>query len=132
MKLCPTCQNSLEDHTEICPRCHMQAGPYDSHGYPAEYRHHHRWTLFPYIPKTHWWGSELDQGSSGAEGKIGSVVSCGSGIVAIGPKQLDLDIGFYEFHCLLTIDNVPAREVEIGTLRVLDNDTVITPTTRRI
>src|SRR6266699_5145800 len=133
MKLCATCQKSLKDQAEICPRCYMKAGPYDSLGYPPEYRHHHRWTIFPSIPKTHWWASELVQGLSGVEGKLGSVVSSGSGIVAIGPKQLDLGIGFYEFHCLLTVDNVPAREVEIGALRVLgDNNTVITPTARRI
>jgi len=133
MKLCATCQKSLEDQTEICPRCQMKTGPYDLLDYSPWYRHHHRWTLFPPVPKTHWWGIELTQGPAGERGEHGSVASKGTGVVAIGPKQLDLGTGFYEFHCLLSVNSVPAREVEIGILRVLgDNNTLITPSPRRI
>ena len=133
MKLCATCQKPLEDQTEICPRCHMQISPYDSFAYPSEYRHCHRWTLFPSIPKTHWWGAELVQGPAGKWRELSSVVSKGTGVVAIGPEQLELGTGFYEFHCLLSVDSIPGREVEIGSLRVLENNNIpITPSSRRI
>jgi len=73
------------------------------------------------------------QGPAGKWRELSSVVSKGTGVVAIGPEQLELGTGFYEFHCLLSVDSIPGREVEIGSLRVLENNNIpITPSSRRI
>lgn len=133
MRICGTCHKPLDDQIEICSHCQMNASPYDSPLYPKEYRHYHQWTLFPSIPKTHWWGSELAVGPSGTMREVGSILAKSSGIVAIGPQQLNLGTGFYEFHGFFKIDSIPGREVEVGTFRVLgDNDMVLAPILRRI
>ena len=123
MKICATCEKPLEDQAEKCSRCGMNAGPYSLSSSPQEYRHHPRWTLFPPIPKTQWWGTELKLGRAGRPGTLGSVVSNGADVIASGPDELDLDIGCYEFHCLLTVENLPGREEVIGRIRVLGNVT---------
>src|SRR5437762_1594031 len=99
MKICATCQQSLTDQTEICPQCSMKAGPYPSYKWSSDYSHNPRWTLFPSVPKTQWWGTELKQGSAFKQGECESCVSSGPGVFAIGPV-LNLGVGLYEFHCL--------------------------------
>src|SRR5438876_957682 len=128
MKICGTCQAAVEDQAEICPRCGMKMGPYEVPDYSKEhYVSFLRWTLFPPIPKTHWWGTELTSAPLSQQVEHGPLTSSSFGVFAKGPTPgLNLGIGLYEFHCLLLVGEVPRDEqTSIATIRVLRNDVVI-------
>ena len=125
MKICATCQKPVADQNRTCTYCQMQMGPYGIQYYGKEYLSNPRWTLFPPVPKTHWWGIEFDSNSTVLRRELGSVVSNGAGKFASGP-ELKLGIGLYEFRCLLSVDRIPrGRQIPLGVVRVLRGDSII-------
>jgi hypothetical protein len=116
MQICPTCQKALTDQTEVCPYCEMVIdSPYSLPEYILEYRDFPRWTLFPPVPKTQWWGKELKRGPASRQQNADFWVSNGAGMFAIGPEPaLNLNLGLYEFHCLLAVNRVSISEKPIG------------------
>lgn len=78
--------------------------------------------LFPPIPKTHWWGTELDKGPASKSEESEIPISSGTGRFAIGPTNpppLDLGMGVYEFRSFLWLSRIPKVKGKLGVMRVL-------------